>query len=158
MTTIQLINHECKKATAVQISRKISRCRASMTIIRTKMESNKQTLEAHPANNVAANELSQHLKEINAQYWRASHLMEVYVAVLEEDARAAGKDADLRPFNDRDEGMRTKYKQACLVASEDLAKHQNMLDIRNGMSIHYDQRPRAALMQAAAAASQNAGR
>ena len=35
--------------------------------------------------------------------------MEIYIAVLEEDARAAGKDADLRAFNDRDEGMRAEY-------------------------------------------------
>ena len=57
------------------------------------------------------------------------------MAVLEEDARAAGKDADVRTFNDRDEGMRAEYEQACLVASECLAKHQNMSDIRNGLSI-----------------------
>ena len=138
-------------ATAVQISRKISRCRANMTTIRTKMDSNKRTLAAHPANDVAANELSQHLKEINVQYWRASHLMEVHVAVLEEDARVAGKEADLRAFSDRDEGMRNEYEQACLVASDALAEHQNMSDIRNGMSISDDQRPRAALMQTAAA-------
>ena len=84
--------------------------------------------------------------------------MEIYIAVLEEDARAAGKDADLRAFNDRDEGMRTEYEQACLVASEALAEHQNMLDIRNGMSISDDQRPRATLMQTAAAAPNNTGR
>ena len=145
-TTIQLINNnECKKATAVppQISRKIFRCRANMTTIHTKMESNKRTLDAHPANDVAANELSQHLKEINAQHWRASHLMEIYVAELEEDARVAGKDADLRAFNDRDEGMRAEYEQACLVTSDALAEHQNMSDIRNCMSISDNQRPRA---------------
>ena len=72
-------------------------------------------------------------------------------AVLEEDARVAGKDVDLRAFNDNDKGMRAEYEQACLVASEDLAKHQNMWDIRNGMPISDDQRPRAALMQTAAA-------
>ena len=125
-TEIQLINNECKKATVVQISRKITRCRSNMTTIRTKVNSNKRTLVAHPANDAAANELSQHLKEINAQYWRATHLMEIYVAVLEEDARAAGKDADLIAFNDRGKGMRTEYEQACLVASEALAEHQNM--------------------------------
>ena len=144
--------------TAEQISRKISRCRANMTTIRTKMNSNKRTLEAHLANDAAANELSQHLKEINVQYWRTSHLMEIYVAVLEEDARVAGKDADLRGFTDRDEGMRAEYEQACLVASDALAKHQNILDIRNGMSISDDQRPRATLMQTAAAAPNNTGR
>ena len=52
-TTIQLINNECKKVTAVQISRKISRCRANMTTIRTKMDSNKLTLVAHPANDLS---------------------------------------------------------------------------------------------------------
>ena len=70
-TRIQLINNECKKATVVQISRKISRCRANMTTIRNKMESNKRSLEAHPANDAAASYLAQHLKDINAQYWRA---------------------------------------------------------------------------------------
>ena len=68
-TTIQLINNECKKATAVQISRKISRCRANMTTIHNKMECNNRTLVAHPANDAAARELAQHLKDINAQYW-----------------------------------------------------------------------------------------
>ena len=86
-TIIQLINNECKKATAVQISTKISRCRANMTTIRNKMESNKRTL--------AASELAQHLKDINVQYRRSSYLMEIYIAVLEEDARVAGKDTDL---------------------------------------------------------------
>ena len=153
-TTIQLINNECKKATAVQISMKISRCRAN---IRTKVNSNKRTLEAHPANNAAANELSQHLKEINVQYWRASHLMEIYVAVLEENARVDSKDANLRSFTDRDEGVRAEYEQACLVATEALAEHQNMSDIRNGMSISDDQRPRATLMHTAAAIRRQAG-
>ena len=81
--------------------------------------------------------------------------MEIYVAVLEEDARVVGKDVDLRAFDDRDEGMRNEYEQACRVASEALAEHQNMLDIRNGMSISDDQRPRAALMQTAAATPNN---
>ena len=156
-TAIQLINNECKKAT-VQISRKIARCRSNRATIRTKMNSNKRTLVAYSANDTAANELSQHLKEINAQYWRASHLMEIYVAVLEEDARVAGKDIDLSAFDNRDEGMRNEYEQACLVASEALAEHQNMLDIRNGMSISNDQRPRAALMQTSAASPNNTGR
>ena len=43
-----------------------------------------------------ASELRQHLKDINAQYWRSSYLMEMYIAVLEEDTRQAGKDPDLR--------------------------------------------------------------
>ena len=154
-TTIQLINNECKKAMAVQISRKIARCRSNMTSIRTKMNSNKRTLVAHPANDAAANELSQHLKEINAQYWRASHLMKIYVAVLQEDARVAGKNADLRAFTDKDEVIRAKYEQACLFASDALAEHQNMSDIRNGMSISDDQRPRATLMQTSVAAPNN---
>ena len=59
----------------------------------------------------------------------------------------AGKDADLRTFTNRGEGMRAEYEQACLVASDALAKHQNMSDIRNGMSKSDDQRPRATLMQ-----------
>ena len=63
-TTIALINNECKKASAVQISRKISRCRANMTTIRNKMDSNTRTLEAHPANDAAASELRLHLKDI----------------------------------------------------------------------------------------------
>ena len=84
----------------------------------------------------------------------ASHLLEIYVAVLEEDARVAGKDADLRPFTDRDEGMGAVYEQACLEASDALAKHQNMSD----MSISDNQRPRATLMQTAAAVPNNTGR
>ena len=84
--------------------------------------------------------------------------MEIYVAVLEEDARVAGKDADLRSFTDRDKGMRAEYEQAFLVASEALAEHQNMSEIRNGMSISDDQRPRATLMPTAAATPNNAGR
>ena len=67
-TKIALINNECKKATAAQISRKIARCRAHMTTIRNKMDGNARTLEAHPANDAAASELKQHLKDINAQY------------------------------------------------------------------------------------------
>ena len=109
-TTIKLINNECKKATAMQISRKFSRCRANMTTIRNKMNSNKRTLEVHPANDVAASELKQHLKDINAQYWRSSYLMEIYIAVLEEDARQAGRETDLKAVTDRDEDMRAEYE------------------------------------------------
>ena len=86
-TTIHLINNECKKAAAVQISREITRCRANMTTTRNKMDSNKRTLEVHPANDAAKSELRQHLKDINAQYWRSSYLMEIYIAVLEEAGR-----------------------------------------------------------------------
>ena len=68
-TTIALINNECKKATAPQISRKIARCRAHMTTIRNKMDGNVRTLKVHPANDAAASELKQHLKDINAEYW-----------------------------------------------------------------------------------------
>ena len=39
--------------------------------------------------------------------------MEIYIAVLEEDARVARRDVDLSAFDDRDEGMRNKYEQAC---------------------------------------------
>ena len=84
--------------------------------------------------------------------------MEIYEAVLEEDTRVAGKDADLRAVSDRDDAMRAEYESACLVASECLAEHQNMSDIRNGLSIDDTQQPRAALMQTAAAAPQNTGR
>ena len=82
-----LINNECRKATAPQISRKIARCRSHMTTIRNKMDGNVRTLEVHPANDAAASELKQHLKDINAQYWRSSYLMEIYISVLEEEAR-----------------------------------------------------------------------
>ena len=75
--TIAHINNECKKATAPQISRKIARCRSHMTTIRNKME-------VHPANDAAASELKQHLKNINAQYWQSSYLTEIYISVLEE--------------------------------------------------------------------------
>ena len=80
------------------------------------------------------------------------------VAMLEEDARVAGKEVDLRMFTDRDEGMRNEYEQACLIASDALAEHQHMSDIRNGMSISDDQRPRATLMQTTAATPNNTGR
>ena len=85
--TINLINNECKKATAPEISRKIARCRGHMTTIRNKMEGNVRTLKTHPANDAAATELKRHLDDINAQYWRASYLMEIYISVLEEEAR-----------------------------------------------------------------------
>ena len=52
--TIALINNECKKATAPEISRKIARCRGHMTTIRNKMDGNVRTLKTHPANDAAA--------------------------------------------------------------------------------------------------------
>ena len=71
--------------------------------------------------------------------------------MLEEDARQAGKDPDLKAVFDRDEGMRKEYELACLLAQDCLAEHQNMSDIRNGLSIDDTQQPRAALMQNATA-------
>ena len=60
----------------------------------------------HPANDTAASELKQHLKDINAQYWRSSYLMEIYISVLEEEARQANKEPDLKAVGDRDGGER----------------------------------------------------
>ena len=150
-TTIALFNNERKKATAVQISRKISNCRANMTTIRNKMDGNAQPLKVHPANDAAASELKQHLKDINAQYWRSSYLMEIYIAVLEEGARQANREPDLKTVGDRDKGMRKEYEHACLIAQDCLAQHQNMSDIRNGLSIDDTQQPREPLIQNAAA-------
>ena len=53
--------------------------------------------------------------------------------------------------------MRKEYERACMIASDCLAKHQNMSDIRNGLSIDDAQQPRAALIQTAATLN-NAGR
>ena len=39
--------------------------------------------------------------------------MEIYIALLEEDARKAGKEPDIKAVGDRDDGMRAEYKQAC---------------------------------------------
>ena len=62
--------------------------------------------------------------------------MEIYISVLEEEARQANKEPDLKAVGDRDKGMRKEYKLACITAAQDnLAKHQNMSDIRNGLSI-----------------------
>ena len=114
-TTISLINNECKKATAPQISRKIARCRAHMITIRNKMDGNVRTLKAHPANDAAASELKQHLDDINAQYWRSSYIIEIYISVLEEEARQDEREPDLRSVGERDEGMRTEYERACII-------------------------------------------
>ena len=72
-----------------------------MTTIRNKMDGNVRTLEVHPANDAAASELKQHLKDINAQYWQSSYLMEIYISVLEEEARQAHKEPDLKAVGDR---------------------------------------------------------
>ena len=133
--TINLINNECKKATAPEISRKIARCRGHMTTIRNKMDGNVRTLKTHPANDAAATELKRHLDDINAQYWRASYLMEIYISVIEEEARQEEREPDLRQVGEREEGMRKEYERACLIAQECLAEHQNMSDIRRGLSI-----------------------
>ena len=84
--------------------------------------------------------------------------MEIYISVLEEDARQANKEPDLKAVGDRDEGMRKEYKHACLIAQDSLAQHQNMFDIRNGLSINDTQQPRAQPIANAAAAPNNPGR
>ena len=73
--------------------------------------------------------------------------MEIYIAVLEEDARQANKEPDLKAVGDRDEGMRKEHEHACLIAQDCLAEHQNMSNIRNGLSINDTQQPRAPLIQ-----------
>ena len=71
---------------------------------------------------MAASELKQHLKDINVQYWRSSYLMEIYIAVLEEDVRQANREPNLKAVGDRDEGMRKEYERACLIAQDSLAQ------------------------------------
>ena len=107
------------------------------------MEGNVRTLKTHPANDAAAIELKRHLDDLNAQYWRVSYLMEIYISVLEEEARQAGVEPDLRQVGEREEGMRKEYERACLTAQECLAEHQNMSDIRRGLPIGNNQEPRA---------------
>ena len=51
------------------------------------------------------------------------HLIEMYIAVLEEDARQVGKDPGLKAVFDRDEGMRKEYEFACLLTQDCLAEH-----------------------------------
>ena len=102
------------------------------------MDGNVRTLVVHPANDAAASELKQHLKDINAQYWRSSYLMEIYISVLEEEARQDKREPDLRAVGERDEDMR---REACIVAQQCLAEHQNMSDIRKGLSIDNTQQP-----------------
>ena len=115
------------------------------------MDGNVRTLRAHPANDAAASELKQHLKDINAQYWRSSYPMEIYISVLEEEARQAEKEPDLKAVGDRDEGMRREYEHACITAQQYLAEHQNMSDIRNGLSIDDTQQPSCLLYTSDAA-------
>ena len=55
--------------------------------------------------------------------------MEIYISVLEEEARQAEREPDLRSVGEREEGMRREYEQACIVAQQCLAEHQNMSDI-----------------------------
>ena len=124
-----------------------------MTTIKKKMDGSKRTLTQHPDNDIAASDLAQYLKEINGQYWQASHLMEIYISVLEEDARANDTEVDRATYENRDKVMRNEYERACLEASEAIVHHQKMSDIRNGLSISDDQWPRAA--QATAAAPNN---
>ena len=57
--------------------------------------------------------------------------MEIYIAVLEEEARQAHKEPDLKAVGDRDKGMRREYEHACITTQRCLAEHQNMSDIRN---------------------------
>ena len=144
--TIGLINNECKKATAPEISRKIARCRGHMTTIRNKMEGNVRILRTHPANDAAAAEMKRHLDDLNAQYWRASYLMEIYISVIEEEARQAEEEPDLRQVGEREEGMRKEYERACLAAQECLAEYQNMSNIRRGLAIGNNQQHRACLL------------
>ena len=76
-----------------------------MTTIRNKMDGNVRTLKTHPANDSAASELKRHLDDINAHYWRASYIMEIYISVLEEEARQEEREPDIRSVGERDEGM-----------------------------------------------------
>ena len=106
-----------------------------MTTIRNKMDGYVRTLKTHPANDAAATELKRHLDDLNAQYWRASYLMEIYISVLQEEARQKEREPDLRQVGEREEGMHKEYEQACLVAQHCLAEHQNMSDIRRGCQL-----------------------
>ena len=122
------------------------------------MDGNVRTLKTHPANDAAASELKRNLDDINAQYWRASYIMEIYISVLEEEARQEEREPDLRSVGERDEGMRAEYERACIIAQQCLAEHQNMSDIRRGLSIDNTQQPRAQPADNAAAAPNTPGR
>ena len=62
----------------------------------------------------------------------------------------------MRSVGERDEGMRAEYERACIIAQQCLAEHQNMSDIRRGLSIDNTQQPRAQPADNAAAAAPNA--
>ena len=87
---------------------------------------------------------------MNAQYWQSSYLMEIYISVLEEEARQANREPDLKAVGDK--------AVACITTQDCLAKHQNMSDIRNGLSINETQQHRAQPIANAAAAPNNPGR
>ena len=70
--------------------------------------------------------------------------MEIYISVIEEEARQAEEEPDLRQVGEREEGMRKE--------------HQNMSDIRRGLSIDNTQQPRAQPAENAAAAPNAPGR
>ena len=84
--------------------------------------------------------------------------MEIYISVLEEEARQEEREPDLRSVGERDEGMRREYEQACIIAQQCLAEHQIMSDIRRGLSIDNIQQPRAQPADNAAAAPNAPGR
>ena len=103
---------------------------------------NAEKQQHHRSPDAAASELKQHLKDISAQYWRSSYLMEIYISVLEEEARQANKESDLKAVGDRDEGMPKEYERAYIIAQDSLAEHQNMSNIRNWLSKDDTQQPR----------------
>ena len=107
-----------------------------MATIRNKMDGNVRTLKAHPANNAAASELKQHLEDIDAQYWRSSYLMEIYISVLEEEARQDEREPDLRAVGERDEGMRREYEQACIIACQSLARTRKRKRTLSQLHVH----------------------
>ena len=84
--------------------------------------------------------------------------MELYISVLEEEARQEEREPDLRSVGERDEGMHAEYERACIIAQQCLAKHQHMSDIRRGLSIDNTQQPRAQPADNVAAAPNAPGR
>ena len=56
--------------------------------------------------------------------------MEIYISVLEEEARQANREPDFKAVGDRGEDMRKEYELACITAQDCLAEHQNTSDIR----------------------------
>ena len=83
--------------------------------------------------------------------------MEIYISVLEEEARQDEREPNLKAVGDRDEGMWREYEHACITAQQCLAEHQNMSDIRNGLSIDDTQQPRAQPIDNSAAAPNTPG-